>query len=128
MTKPFAPQDLFAFWTKLYAPGNAAFREMPFATLDAASVERRIAELEVVSRWLQANQEMLKYTIQGLEYQRSMLRGTERAREAFAKPEGAAGANPWWPWTFAVPGVTPVARPKAAEPVPKASVAGKRKR
>lgn len=63
------------------APGSGPFAGMPgvpswFApTADPREVERRIADLQVVSQWLRTNLSMLEMTIRTLEMQKSALEG-----------------------------------------------------
>ncbi|MFN7751255.1 MAG: PhaM family polyhydroxyalkanoate granule multifunctional regulatory protein [Pseudomonadota bacterium] len=72
-------------------PGTGPFSGMPgvpswFApTADPREVERRIADLQVVSQWLRTNLSMLEMTIRTLEMQKSALEGLASASGA-ARP------------------------------------------
>jgi hypothetical protein len=58
----------------------------PFApTADPKEVERRIADLQVVSQWLRTNLSMLEMTIRTLEMQKSALDSLASAAKA-ARP------------------------------------------
>lgn len=73
------------------APGTGPFAGMPgvpswFApTADPKEVERRIADLQVVSQWLRTNLSMLEMTIRTLEMQKSALDSLASAAKA-ARP------------------------------------------
>src|SRR6185369_13618256 len=66
--------------------------------------EKKIAELETVEHWLKANLNMLQLSIKSLEYQRSMLKGGERMKEAMKQGEAGEGGempNPaLWAWNM----------------------------
>jgi hypothetical protein len=63
-----------------------------FPVLDARELEKKIHELEVVEHWLKANLNMLQLSIKSLEYQRQMVQGGERIRQAME--EGKAPEAP----------------------------------
>jgi hypothetical protein len=79
-----------------------------FPVLDAKELEKKIAELETVEHWLKANLNMLQLSIKSLEYQRQMVKGGERIRQAMEEgqaPEAPAGGeeipNPaLWAWNM----------------------------
>jgi hypothetical protein len=131
MPKPVTPQDLFDLWQKMVNPGAFPLQSLMFPVLDAKEIERKIAELEVVEHWLKANLNLLRLSIQSLEYQRAMLQGGEKA----AAMEGAGGAVPpeanpaMWAWNMmaqagktiadAAQQATPPSQPKAKRPARK---------
>jgi hypothetical protein len=110
MAKPVTPQDMFDLWQKMVNPGAYPLQSLMFPVLDAKELEKKIAELETVEHWLKANLNMLQLSIKSLEYQRQMVKGGERIRQAMeegAAPEAAAspGAdeipNPaLWAWNM----------------------------
>jgi hypothetical protein len=89
MTKPVTPQDVFDMWQKMVNPGAYPLQSLMFPVLDPKEIEKKIAELEVVEHWLNANLNMLKLTIQSLQYQLAMLKGTEKAQQVMAGKDGA---------------------------------------
>ena len=89
MTKPVTSQDVFDMWQKMVNPGAYPLQSLMFPVLDPKEIEKKIAELEIVEHWLTANLNMLKLTIQSLQYQLAMLKGTEKAHEVLAGKEGA---------------------------------------
>jgi hypothetical protein len=91
MTKPVSPQDVFDMWQKMVNPGAYPLQSLMFPVLDPKEIEKKIAELEVVEHWLNANLNMLKLTIQSLQYQLAMLKGGEKANEILAGKEGGKG-------------------------------------
>jgi hypothetical protein len=89
MTKPVTSQDVFDMWQKMVNPGAYPLQSLMFPVLDPKEIEKKIAELEVVEHWLNANVNMLKLTIQSLQYQLAMLKGGEKASEILAGKESA---------------------------------------
>ena|SRR5690349_25098452 len=87
MPKPVTPQDVFEMWQKMVNPGAFPLQSLMFPVLDAKEIEKKIAELEVVEHWLNANVNMLQLTIKSLQYQLAMLKGTEKAQEVLAGKE-----------------------------------------
>jgi hypothetical protein len=105
MAKPVTPQDMFDLWQKMVNPGAYPLQSLMFPVLDAKELEKKIAELETVQHWLKANLNMLQLSIKSLEYQREMVRGGERMREAMSEGEPAPGGdeipNPaMWAWNM----------------------------
>jgi hypothetical protein len=110
MAKPVTPHDMFDLWQKMVNPGAYPLQSLMFPVLDAKELEKKIAELEVVEHWLKANLNMLQLSIKSLEYQRQMVKGGERIRQAMEEgkaPEAAPspGAdeipNPaLWAWNM----------------------------
>ncbi len=109
MAKPVSPQDMFDLWQKMVNPGAYPLQSLMFPVLDAKELEKKIRELEVVEHWLKANLNMLQLSIKSLEYQRQMVQGGERIRQAMEEgkaPEapGAHGEeipNPaLWAWNM----------------------------
>ena len=89
MAKPVTPQDMFDLWQKMVNPGAYPLQSLMFPMADVKEVEKKISELQVVEHWLRANLNMLQLSIKSLEYQRMMLKGGEKAREAMQ--QAAAG-------------------------------------
>jgi|KBSSwiStaDraftv2_1062776.scaffolds.fasta_scaffold491214_2 hypothetical protein len=89
MTKPVTTQDVFDMWQKMVNPGAYPLQSLMFPVLDPKEIEKKIAELEIVEHWLNANLNMLKLTIQSLQYQLAMLKGTEKAHAVLSGKEGA---------------------------------------
>ena len=89
MTKPVTPQDVFDMWQKMVNPGAYPLQSLMFPVLDPKEIEKKIAELEVVEHWLNANLNMLKLTIQSLQYQLAMLKGGEKAQHVLAGKDKA---------------------------------------
>ena len=108
MAKPVTPQDMFDLWQKMVNPGAYPLQSLMFPVLDAKELEKKIAELEVVEHWLKANLNMLQLSIKSLEYQRQMVKGGERIRQAMEEgsaPEAPGGGeeipNPaLWAWNM----------------------------
>ncbi len=101
MSKPVTPQEMFDLWQKMVNPGAFPLQSLMFPVLDAAEIEKKIAELEVVEHWLKANLNLLRLSIQSLEYQRSLLAGGEKAAAAMQGAGEADAANPaMWAWNM----------------------------
>ena len=102
MTKPVSPQDVFDMWQKMVNPGAYPLQSLMFPVLDPKEIQKKIAELEIVEHWLNANVNMLQLTIQSLQYQLAMLKGGEKAQEILSgkeKPKEGEVANPAaWAW------------------------------
>jgi hypothetical protein len=105
MTKPVTPQEMFDLWQKMVNPGAYPLQSLMFPVLDPKELDKKIAELEVVEHWLRANLNMLQLSIKSLEYQRALLKGGEKAREAMqqAKPGASPEETPnpaMWAWNM----------------------------
>jgi hypothetical protein len=87
MSKPVTPQDVFDMWQKMVNPGAYPLQSLMFPVADAKEIQKKIAELEVVEHWLNANVNMLKLTIQSLQYQLAMVKGGEKAQEILSGKE-----------------------------------------
>jgi hypothetical protein len=103
MTKPVTPQDVFDMWQKMVNPGAYPLQSLMFPVLDPKEIQKKIAELETVEHWLKANVNMLRLTVQSLQYQLAMLKGGEKARDMLASGEapqqGEEVPNPAaWAW------------------------------
>ena len=107
MAKPVSPQEMFDLWQKMFAPGTMPMGSLMFP--DLKEVEKKISELETVENWLKANLNMLQLSIKSLEYQRSMLKGGEKAQAALAdaSPKEPAANPAQWAWDL----MSPPARP-----------------
>ena len=107
MPKPVTPQDMFELWQKIVNPGEFPVQSVMFPVLDPKEIEKKIAELETVEHWLKANLNLLRLSIQSLEYQRSMLQGGEKAAAAMqGNAEAGEPANPavMVPWLLSKAG------------------------
>lgn len=102
MSKPVTPQEMFDLWQKMVNPSAYPLQSLMFPILDAKELEKKIGELETVEHWLKANLSMLQLTIKSLEYQRSLLKGGEKVREAAgaAAPEGEMPNPAMWAWNM----------------------------
>ncbi len=103
MTKPVTPHDMFDLWQKMVNPSAYPLQSLMFPVMDAKELEKKILELEAVEHWLKANLGMLQLTIKSLQYQRALLKGGEKMRDAME--EGAASSeeapNPaMWAWNM----------------------------
>jgi hypothetical protein len=84
MTKPVTPQDVFDMWQKMVNPGAYPLQSLMFPVLDSKEIQKKIAELETVEHWLNANLNMLQLTIKSMQYQLAMLKGGEKAQQVLA--------------------------------------------
>ena len=109
MPKPVTPQEMFDLWQKMVNPGAFPLQSLMFPVLDAQEVRKKIAELEIVEHWLKANLNLLRLSIQSLEYQRSLLEGGQKAAaamrgegagEAEVAGEGEAANPAMWAWNM----------------------------
>ena len=102
MTKPVTPQDVFDMWQKMVNPGAYPLQAMMFSLPDAKEIQKKIAELETVEHWLNANLNMLQLTIKSLQYQLAMVKGGEKAHEVLsgkdAPKEGEVPNPAAWAW------------------------------
>ena len=128
MSKPVTPQDMFDLWQKMVNPGAYPLQSLMFPSLDPKELDRKIAELEVVEHWLKANLNMLRLTLQSLEFQRGMLEGGEQVQAAMRAPEAAAAEPPnpaMWAWNMMAEATR--AQAPAPEPRPPSKTRRKRK-
>ncbi len=104
MSKPVTPQEMFDLWQKMVNPGAYPLQSLMFPVLDPKEIEKKIGELEVVEHWLRANLNMLQLSIKSLEFQRDMLKGGEKARDAMGQGAGDEASeipNPaMWAWNM----------------------------
>ncbi len=104
MGKPVTPQEMFDLWQKMVNPGAYPLQSLMFPVLDPKELEKKIGELETVEHWLKANLNLLQLTIKSLEYQKALLRGGEKAREAMGGESAPAAEdlpNPaLWAWNM----------------------------
>jgi hypothetical protein len=95
-------QDPFEMFRRLWGPLGLPVPGMAMPTLDPQEVEKRIAELRSVEGWLTLNLNMVRFSIQGLELQKSALNamhGGTQAGAAAGAEQG--GVNPMlWPWAM----------------------------
>ena len=102
MTKPVTPQDVFDMWQKMVNPGAYPLQALMFSMPDAKEIQKKIAELETVEHWLNANLNMLQLTIKSLQYQLAMVKGGEKAQQVLAgedTPKEGELPNPAaWAW------------------------------
>ncbi|HXS53040.1 MAG TPA: PhaM family polyhydroxyalkanoate granule multifunctional regulatory protein [Usitatibacter sp.] len=99
MPKPVTPQEMFDLWQKMVNPGAFPLQSLMFPVLDPREIDKKVAELEVVEHWLKANLNLLRLSIQSLEYQRSMLEGGGNAAAAM-RGEGDAPNPAMWAWNM----------------------------
>jgi hypothetical protein len=131
MPKPVTPQDMFDLWQKMVNPGAYPLQSLMFPGLDPKELEKKVAELEVVEHWLQANINMVQLTRRSVEFQLAMVKGGEKAAEILKHPEAPVEEpekdlpNPaMWAWNMMMQDP-----PKAAAPAaPAASKKPRRKR
>jgi hypothetical protein len=98
-------QDPFEMFRRLWGPLGLPLPGMAMPTLDPQEVEKRIAELRSVEGWLTLNLNMVRFSIQGLELQKSALNamhgGAQGAAQASAGADQQGSANPMlWPWAM----------------------------
>ena len=102
MAKPVTPQDVFDMWQKMVNPGAYPLQALMFSMPDAKEIQKKIAELETVEHWLNANLNMLQLTIKSLQYQLAMVKGGEKAQQILAgedAPKEGELPNPAaWAW------------------------------
>jgi len=94
-------QDPFEMFRRLWGPLGLPVPGMAMPTLDPQEVEKRIAELRSVEGWLTLNLNMVRFSIQGLELQKSALNAMHGGAQAStgADEQGAASAM-LWPWAM----------------------------
>jgi len=97
-------QDPFEMFRRLWGPLGLPVPGMAMPTLDPKEVEKRIADLRSVEAWLSMNLNMVRFSIQGLELQKSALNAMQAGTPGGA-PQPAGGeqgaANPMlWPWAM----------------------------
>ncbi|HUJ85821.1 MAG TPA: PhaM family polyhydroxyalkanoate granule multifunctional regulatory protein [Burkholderiales bacterium] len=90
---------------RLWGPLGLPVPGMAMPTLDPQEVEKRIAELRSVEGWLTLNLNMVRFSIQGLELQKSALNamqgGAQGAAQAPAGADAQGPSNPMlWPWAM----------------------------
>lgn len=85
-------QDPFEFLRRLWSPTGLPLAGMMPPLLDAAEIDKRIADLKNVEAWLGMNLNVLRMTIQGLEMQKATLNAFQGKQGA--AQGGSAGANP----------------------------------
>ena len=95
-------QDPFEMFRRLWGPLGLPVPGMAMPTLDPQEVEKRIADLRSIEAWLSMNLNMVRFSIQGLELQKSALNAMHAGTQAPAA--GGAeqgGVNPMlWPWAM----------------------------
>lgn len=99
--------DPFEFLKALWAPMGLPMPGLVTPTLDAADIEKRIAELKSVESWLNLNLNVLRMTIQGLEMQKSTLDAVKGMQGNMAAAARVMQGNPG-----------PSAVPPAGQPSP----------
>jgi len=110
MAQPPNSPDPFEFLKSLWTPMGVPMPGMVTPTLDAADIDKRIADLKSVENWLSLNLNVLRMTVQGLEMQKATLaamksgmadpaRAMQGAMPAGVWPGGAVPppqADAWW--------------------------------
>ncbi|MGH8744972.1 MAG: PhaM family polyhydroxyalkanoate granule multifunctional regulatory protein [Burkholderiales bacterium] len=102
MSNSNSSQDPFEMFRRLWGPLGLPVPGMAMPTFDPREVEKRIAELRSVEGWLTLNLNMVRFSIQGLELQKSALNaihGGAQAPAAGADEPGVANAM-FWPWAM----------------------------
>ena len=107
-------QDPFEMFRRLWGPLGLPVPGMAMPTLDPQEGEKRIAGLRSVEGWLTLNRNMVRFSIQGLELQKSALNAMHGGAQAPAAGGEQAGANAMlWPWAMMQQAMTePKAEPK----------------
>jgi hypothetical protein len=108
-------QDPFEMFRRLWGPLGVPVPGMAMPTLDPQEVEKRIAELRSVEGWLTLNLNMVRFSIQGLELQKSALNAMHAGIQAPAAGGAEqSGVNPMlWPWAMMQQGMAePKSEPK----------------
>jgi len=70
---PSSPQDPFEMFRRLWGPLGVPVPGMAMPTLDPRELEKRIADLRSIEAWLNMNLNVVKFSIQGLELQKTTL-------------------------------------------------------
>jgi hypothetical protein len=81
------PPDPFEMFRRLWGPLGVPIPGMAVPTFDPKEVEKRIADLRSVEAWLNMNLNMLRFSIQALELQRTALQAIKDATEPPKKEE-----------------------------------------
>jgi hypothetical protein len=137
--------DPFEFLKALWAPMGLPMPGLVTPTLDAAEVEKRIAELKSVESWLNLNLNVLRMTIQGLEMQKATLdavkgmqgnmadaarvmqgAGSPAPAAAQPSPPGAA-MDAWWTVLQQAQKAAADAMGQASNPAPSVNDPGKKR-
>lgn len=82
MADDFGSKDLMDFFQKMWNPMSFPIPGMFQPTMDAAEVEKKIAELAAVETWLKMNLSFLQITIKTLQMQKSALDALHDAAKA----------------------------------------------
>ena len=95
-------QDPFEMFRRLWGPLGLPVPGMAMPTLDPKEVEKRIGDLRSVEAWLSMNLNMVRFSIQGLELQKSALNAMHAGTQAPAAGGAEqSGVNPMlWPWAM----------------------------
>jgi len=111
-------QDPFEMFRRLWGPLGLPVPGMAMPTLDPQEVEKRIGDLRSVEAWLSMNLNMVRFSIQGLELQKSALNAMHAGTQAPAA--GGAeqgGVNPMlWPWAMMQQGMAEAKNQPKNEP------------
>jgi hypothetical protein len=86
-------QDPFEMFRRLWGPLGIPVPGMAMPTLDPDEIDRRIAELRSVEAWLAMNLNMVKFSIQGLELQRTALQAMRAAAGGTPPPGSSEGSK-----------------------------------
>lgn len=95
-------QDPFEMFRRLWGPLGVPLPGMAMPTFDPQEVEKRIAELRSIEGWLALNLNMVRFSIQGLELQKSALNAMHGGAPATAAGVGEPGAPNAVPWPWAM--------------------------
>jgi hypothetical protein len=88
------PPDPFEFLKSLWGPMGLPPAGLSAPTAAMGEVDRRIAELKSVEKWLNMNLNVLRVTIQGLEMQKAGLAAMQGAAAPTNTPPPSGGDVP----------------------------------
>jgi hypothetical protein len=91
-------------------------QSLMFPVLDAKELDRKMAELETVEHWLEANLQMLRLSIQSLAFQKQLLEagpGGPAPGPAAPAAEGAVPNPAMWAWNLMAQATAPPPAQKA---------------
>ncbi|MEO8037855.1 MAG: PhaM family polyhydroxyalkanoate granule multifunctional regulatory protein [Betaproteobacteria bacterium] len=90
MADDFGSKDLMDFFQKMWNPMSFPIPGMFQPTMDAAEVEKKIAELQAVETWLNMNLSFLQMTIKTLQMQKTALDALHETAKAAGDRNDAA--------------------------------------
>jgi hypothetical protein len=87
-------KELFEYFQKMWNPMSFPIPGMFQPTMDAAEVDKKIRELQVVEGWLKMNLNFLQMTVKTLQMQKSALETIQETARQAAEPPKAPGKKP----------------------------------